>query len=70
MNIFAVENPIDHRSLLREELLEEPFKVESGYLRPPEKPGYGVELNPQALQRFAFSGAEDLALRHKTLTAS
>ena len=55
---------------LREELLQEPFKIESGYLRPPEKPGLGVELNPQAVQRFAFSGAEDLALRHKTLTAS
>jgi D-galactarolactone cycloisomerase len=55
---------------LREELLQEPFKVHNGFLIPPEKPGLGVELNQQALDRFAFSGAEDLALRQKTLTAS
>jgi D-galactarolactone cycloisomerase len=52
---------------LREELLREPFKVENGYLIPPDKPGLGVDLKQDALQRFAFSGAEDLAVRHKTL---
>jgi D-galactarolactone cycloisomerase len=52
---------------LREELLREPFKVENGYLIPPEKPGLGIELNQEALQRFAFSGNEDLAIRQKTL---
>ncbi len=55
---------------LREELLNEPFKVQKGLLTPPEKPGLGIELNPQALERFAFAGAEDLAIRQKTLTAS
>jgi len=52
---------------LREELLREPFKVSNGYLIPPEKPGLGIELNEEALERFAFSGAEELAVRHKTL---
>lgn len=52
---------------LREELLRQPFKVENGYLTPPDQPGLGVELNLEALQRFAFSGAEDLAIRQKTL---
>ena len=52
---------------LREELLREPFKVENGYLFPPETPGLGIELNQEALQRFAFSGSEDLAIRQKTL---
>ena len=52
---------------LREELLHEPFKVQNGFLMPPEKPGLGVELNPNALERFAFSGREDLAIRQKTL---
>ena len=52
---------------LREELLNEPFKVQNGFLTPPEKPGLGIELNPQALERFAFAGAEDLAIRQKTL---
>ena len=52
---------------LREELLGEPFTVENGYLIPPEKPGLGIELNEEALERFAFSGAEELAVRQKTL---
>ncbi|MGH7854122.1 MAG: mandelate racemase/muconate lactonizing enzyme family protein [Candidatus Binatia bacterium] len=55
---------------LREELLGEPFKVENGYLIPPEKPGLGIELNQEALRRFAFSGSEDLAIRQKTLGAA
>lgn len=55
---------------LREELLRNPFKVESGFLIPPEKPGLGIELNPAALQRFAFSGTEELAIRQKTLGAA
>lgn len=53
---------------LLEELLREPFRVSNGYLFPPEKPGLGVELNKQALEKFAFSGAEDLTVRRKTLT--
>jgi D-galactarolactone cycloisomerase len=52
---------------LREELLREPFKVQNGYLLPPEAPGLGIELDTNALERFAFSGAEDLAIRQKTL---
>ena len=52
---------------LRGELLREPFKVSNGYLIPPEKPGLGIELNEEALGRFAFSGAEELAVRQKTL---
>ena len=52
---------------LREELLREPFKVQNGYLIPPEKPGLGIELNPGALEQFAFCGTEDLAVRHKAL---
>jgi L-alanine-DL-glutamate epimerase-like enolase superfamily enzyme len=52
---------------LREELLREPFKVQNGYLLPPEAPGLGIELDTNALERVAFSGAEDLAIRQKTL---
>lgn len=54
---------------LREELLREPIKVENGYLIPPEKPGLGVELDQQALQRFAFAGTEELSVRQKALVA-
>jgi L-alanine-DL-glutamate epimerase-like enolase superfamily enzyme len=52
---------------LREELLREPINVHGGFLTPPEKPGLGVELNAEALQRFAFAGSEELAVRQKTL---
>jgi D-galactarolactone cycloisomerase len=54
---------------LREELLRDPFKVQNGFLIPPEKPGLGIELNQAALQRFAFAGTEELAVRQKTLGA-
>jgi L-alanine-DL-glutamate epimerase-like enolase superfamily enzyme len=52
---------------LREELLREPIKFENGYLMPSDKPGLGIELAPDALQRFAFAGAEELVIRQKTL---
>jgi D-galactarolactone cycloisomerase len=55
---------------LREELLTEPFRVEDGYLTPPEKPGLGVELDADALRRFAYAGAEEIAVRQKTLGAA
>jgi D-galactarolactone cycloisomerase len=52
---------------LREELLREPFKVQGGFLTPPDKPGLGVDLNAEALARFAFAGREELAVRQKRL---
>ncbi len=54
---------------LREELLKEPIEVKSGFMTPPDKPGLGVELDPRALDRFAFSGVEEIALSQRTLTA-
>lgn len=54
---------------LRAELLREPLEVEHGFMVPPDKPGLGVELNPDALQRFAFCGAEEIALRLRALQA-
>ena len=54
---------------LRAELLREPLEFERGYLRPPEKPGLGIELDTAALRRFTFSGSEALTVRQKTLGA-
>jgi D-galactarolactone cycloisomerase len=54
---------------LRVELLRQPLELESGFLFPPDKPGLGIELDADALERFAFSGVEDLAVRQKTLAA-
>jgi D-galactarolactone cycloisomerase len=52
---------------LREELLRERLELARGFLTPPEKPGLGVELDPHALERFAFRGSEELAVRQETL---
>jgi D-galactarolactone cycloisomerase len=52
---------------LRAELLREPLEVQNGFLVPPHKPGLGIELEPVALDQFAFSGREEIALREKTL---
>jgi D-galactarolactone cycloisomerase len=54
---------------LRSELLKNPVEVENGFMTPPDRPGLGVELDPAALDRFAFSGAEILSLRLPTLRA-
>lgn len=52
---------------LRAELLREPLELRNGYLCPPDGPGLGIEVKPEALQRFAFSGTEELTVRQKTL---
>jgi D-galactarolactone cycloisomerase len=54
---------------LRAELLRAPLKVRNGFLLPPDGPGLGVELDPAALDKFAFSGSEEIALRERTLRA-
>jgi D-galactarolactone cycloisomerase len=55
---------------LREDLLQQPIKMKDGYLIPPDQPGLGIELDPDALERFAFAGPEDVAVRQKTLTSN
>jgi D-galactarolactone cycloisomerase len=52
---------------LREELLVEPLVVQKGCLKPPERPGLGIELDTLMLQKFAFAGAEDLTIRQRPL---
>jgi D-galactarolactone cycloisomerase len=52
---------------LRAELLREPIQVENGFLTPPDRPGLGVEVDPEALAKFTFSGPEEISLRRETL---
>ncbi len=54
---------------LRSELLTTPLDVKNGFMQASDKPGLGIELNRVALERFAFSGAEDMVVRAKTLRA-
>lgn len=37
---------------LREQLLKEPIRAENGYVTMPERPGLGVELDPEAIERY------------------
>jgi galactonate dehydratase len=46
-NFFIQEANID----LKTEFLQEPFGWESGYLIPPTKPGLGIEVNEELLER-------------------
>ena len=41
-------------SALRRELLVEPFQVVRGRVAVPNKPGLGIEINPEALKKYAF----------------
>jgi D-galactarolactone cycloisomerase len=52
---------------LRTELLREPIQVENGFMTPPDKPGLGVTLDAETLERFAFSGTENVNLRLETI---
>jgi L-alanine-DL-glutamate epimerase-like enolase superfamily enzyme len=49
------------RESLRKELVHDELVFADGVLRPPERPGLGVELDPDALARFA-AAAEQLVL--------
>jgi len=37
---------------LREQLLKEPIRAENGYVKMPERPGLGVELDPEVVERY------------------
>ncbi len=52
---------------LREELLREPLELRNGFMVAPDKPGLGVELRPEALEKFAFSGEEVISVRERAL---
>jgi D-galactarolactone cycloisomerase len=53
---------------LRAELLRQPLEVKSGFMVPPSGPGLGIDLDADALERFAFSGVEEIAVRQKALS--
>lgn len=63
MELDCTENP------LRSELLKEPLEAQEGFMLPPQGAGLGIELDPRALKRFAFSGTEELSPWQKALSA-
>ena len=52
---------------LRTVLLREPVQFEKGFMFPPKGPGLGIELDDKALEKFAFSGSEELGVRLQTV---
>ena len=52
---------------LQTALLKEPVKVQGGTLIPPQGPGLGIELDPDALAKYQYSGEEDLTIREAPL---
>lgn len=52
MELDCTENP------LRTEILRAPLGARNGLMTPPDAPGLGIELDPRALERYAFNGAE------------
>ncbi len=54
---------------LQTALLKEPLKVQHGTLIPPEGPGLGIELDPDALEKFQYTGEEDFSVREAPLSA-
>jgi D-galactarolactone cycloisomerase len=64
MELDCTANP------LRTELLKEPLEAHGGFMRPPEGPGLGIELNTDALERYAFTGAEEIPLAQRPLSRS
>jgi L-alanine-DL-glutamate epimerase-like enolase superfamily enzyme len=43
---------------LVDQLLTEPLRVENGEIALPQKPGLGIELDPEAIERFAVPGGD------------
>jgi galactonate dehydratase len=52
-NFLILEYIPDDRPI-REDLLQEPLRCEDGYLRIPDRPGWGVELNEEAFSEYPF----------------
>jgi len=39
---------------MQDELVEEPFEQSNGFIEMPTKPGLGVEVREEVLQKYAF----------------
>jgi 2-dehydro-3-deoxyphosphogalactonate aldolase len=49
---FLIQESIYKSDGFFDEIVEEPFRWEEGYLIPSEKPGLGIELNEKALKKY------------------
>lgn len=49
----------------RSEVLADPLRIENGYLKIPEKPGLGVQLNEETLKKYAYEPRDLPSLTHE-----
>src|SRR5262245_38366955 len=54
---------------LRAELTDSPLEQHHGLMTPPDGPGWGINLIPQALKKYAFSGPEEITLWQEPVAA-
>ena len=59
MELDCTSNP------LRTELLKEPLEAQNGFMLPPQGAGLGIDLNTDALKKYAFSGSERVLLPYR-----
>jgi len=62
---FTLQEYIRSDTPPRNEVLAEPLRIEKGYLRIPEKPGLGVELNEDAVKKYPYKPQEPPLLTHE-----
>jgi D-galactarolactone cycloisomerase len=67
-NSYIMELDTTHNPL-RTELLTQPLQFHDGFMVAPSGPGLGIELNPSAIEKYAFSGTEEVSLWQKPLGA-
>ena len=63
MELDLTHNP------LRAELTDWPLEQHDGLMTPPDAPGLGINLIPQALKKYAFAGPEEITLWQEPVAA-
>jgi galactonate dehydratase len=55
---FLIQESIETLSGFHAEILKEPIQWEEGYIIPPTKPGLGVELNEEVVNKHLYQGTD------------
>lgn len=61
LDVMAVMEFEYNENPLRSRLLRDRLEPDNGFLRPPDAPGLGVALDPEAVEAYRFDGEADLA---------
>jgi galactonate dehydratase len=53
---FLIQESVETFGGFYDEILKEPIRWEEGYIIPPTKPGLGIELNEEAVNKYLYKG--------------